>query len=55
MSCLPEILKVNLGEQLLIEYYVIKHYENTMGIKEVLLQWFMNFSKKKTSGGAVKN
>ena len=47
-------------EQLLIKYCVIKHIillkiQNMMNIKEILLQWFINFLIKKTSGVAIKN
>ena len=43
-----EILGIFLEEQLLINYYVIMHLtllkiQNMMGIKEVLLQWFISF------------
>ena len=49
-----EILMIQLEEQLLIKYCVIKHLillkiQNEMDIKEVLLQWFIHFLIKKTS------
>ena len=49
-----EILIIQLEEQLLIKYCVIKHLillkiQNEMDIKEVLLQWLINFLIKKTS------
>ena len=47
-------------EQLLIKYCVTKHLillkiRNMLDIKRILLQWFINFLIKKTSGGAIKN
>ena len=55
-----EILKIKLKEYFLIKYCVIKHLillkiQNMMVVEGVLLQWFINFFDKKTSGGAVKN
>ena len=49
-----EILIIQLEEQLLIKYCVIKHLillkiQNEMDIKEVLFQWFIHFLIKKTS------
>ena len=43
-----------------MKYCVIKHLillkiQNMMVVEGVLLQWFINFFDKKTSGGAVKN
>ena len=57
---LMEILRICLEEQLLIEYYMIKHLlllkvQNMMVIKEVLPQWFTNILIKKSSRGAVKS
>ena len=57
---LMEILKIKLKEYFLIKYCVIKHLillkiQNMMVVEGVLLQWFINFFDKKTSGGAVKN
>ena len=51
-----EILKIEIEEQLLIKYYVVKHLillkvQNEMDINVDLLQWFI----KKTSGGTVRN
>ena len=51
---LMEILMIQLEEQLLLKYCVIKHLillkiQNEMDIKEVLLQWLINFLIKKTS------
>ena len=51
---LMEILMIQLEEQLLLKYCVIKHLillkiQNEMDIKEVLLQWIINFLIKKTS------
>ena len=51
---LMEILMIQLEEQLLLKYCVIKHLillkiQNEMDIKEVLLQWFIHFLIKKTS------
>ena len=45
---------IQLEEQLLLKYCVIKHLillkiQNEMDIKEVLLQWLINFLIKKTS------
>ena len=45
---LMKILIIQLEEQLLIKYCVIKHLillkiQNEIDIKEVLLQWFINF------------
>ena len=47
MTWLMEILKIQLEEQLLIKYCVIKHLRllkirNMMDIKGVILQWFIN-------------
>ena len=60
MIWLMEILKIELEEQLLLNYYVIKHlillkFIDMMNIKEVQLQWFIRFFYKKTAVGAVKN
>ena len=60
MTWLIEILKIWLEEQLLIKYCVIKHLillriQNMMNIKEILLQWSINFLIKKTSGTGIKN
>ena len=49
-----EILIIQLEEQLLIKYCVIKHLillkiKNEMDIKEILLQWFINFLIKNNS------
>ena len=57
---LMEILKTYLEEQLLIKYYMIKHsillkIQNTMDIKEDLLQWFIIFFHKKSSGSGAKS
>ena len=43
-----EILKIEIKEHLLIKYYAIKNLillkiQNMVDIKEVLLQWFMDF------------
>ena len=45
---------------LLRKYYLIKQLtllkiQNMMGIKEVLLRWFIKLLNKKNSGGAVKS
>ena len=50
-----EFLRVWLEKQLLIKHYVIKHFQNMMDIKEVLLQLFINFFDKKSLGGAIKS
>ena len=55
-----EILKIQLEEQTLIKHCMIKHLillkiKNMIDIKGVLIQWFINFLIRKTSGGAVKN
>ena len=55
-----EILKIQLEEQPLIKHCMIKHLillkiKNMIDIKGVLIQWFINFLIRKTSGGAVKN
>lgn len=52
-----EILSICLKEQPHRKYYVIKNslslkFQNVMGIKDVLLQWFINFLKK-FLGGAI--
>ena len=56
MTWLLEILKIYLEKQLLIKYYVMKHLtllkiQNMMSIKEVLLQWCINFLIKLSDGG----
>ena len=56
---LIEILRICLEEQLLINYYMIKHLillklQNVIDIKEVLFQWLTKFFDKKSSVGAVK-
>ena len=55
-----EILNIETEEQLLIKYYAIKHLillkiQNMMDINVYLLQWFINFLMKKTSGSGIKN
>ena len=60
MTWLMKILNIWLEEQLLMKYCMIKHLillkiQNMMDIKEVLLQWFINFLIKKTSGSGIKN
>ena len=52
MTRLMEILKIQLEEQLLIKYCVIKHLrllkiQNMMDIKGVILQWFINLLIKR--------
>ena len=34
---------------------ILLKIQNVIDIKEVLLQWFMNFFDKKTSGSNIKN
>ena len=51
---LINILRIYLEIHLLIKYYVIKHLillriQKMIYIKEVLLQWFINFFDKKSS------
>ena len=51
MTWLMEILSINLEEQLLMKYYMIKHLillkiENMMDINAGLLQWFINILNK---------
>ena len=51
MKWLMEILRINLEEQLLMKYYMIKHLillkiENMMDINAGLLQWFINILNK---------
>ena len=68
MAWLMVILKIELEEQLLIKYCVIKHLillkiQNMMDISVDLLRWFINVLIKKSalltdksaSGGAIKN
>ena len=60
MTCIVEILKIKLEEKLLMKFCVIKHLillkiQNMMDIYVDVLQWFINFLIKKTSGGAIKN
>ena len=55
-----EILHIETEEQLLIKYYAIKHLillkiQNMMDINVYLLQWFINFLMKKTSGSGISN
>ena len=55
-----EILNIETEEQLLIKYYAIKHLillkiQNMMDINVYLLQWFINFLMKKTSGSGIRN
>ena len=55
-----EILKIQLEKHPLIKHCMIKHLillkiQNMIDIKGVLIQWFINFLIRKTSGGAVKN
>ena len=55
-----EILNIETEEQLLITYYAIKHLillkiQNMMDINVYLLQWFINFLMKKTSGSGIRN
>ena len=53
MTWLMEILKIELEEQLLIKYCVIKHL---ILLKILVLdQWSINFLIKKASSGTVKN
>ena len=52
MTWLKEILKICLKKQLLIKHCVIKHLtllkvKNKIDIKEVVLQWFIDFPMKK--------
>ena len=60
MTWLMEISNIQIEEQLLIKYYVIKHsvllkIQNMMDINVDLLQCFINFLIKKTLGETVKN
>ena len=55
-----EILRTYVEQQLLVKYWVIKYLvllkiQNMMDIKQVLLQWFINFLIKETSGSGIKN
>ena len=55
-----EILNIETEEQLLIKYYAIKHLillkiQNMLDINVYLLQWFINFLMKKTSGSGIRN
>ena len=55
-----EILRTYIEQQLLVKYWVIKYLvllkiQNMMDIKQVLLQWFINFLIKETSGSGIKN
>ena len=52
MIWLMEILKISIEEQLLTNYYVIKHLilvkiQNMAGISVGLSEWFINFLIKK--------
>ena len=47
-----EISKIQVKKRLLIKYCRVKHlmllnFQNVIGIKEVLLPWFIDFLKKK--------
>ena len=37
------------------KHLILLKIQNMMGIKEVLLQWFINFLIKKSKGGSVNN
>ena len=56
-----EIFKIQLKERLLIKYCAVKHLmllnlQNIIDIKEVLLQWFIDFLKKRQlKGRTVEN
>ena len=39
----------------MIKHLILLKIQNTIDIKEVLLQWFVSFFDQKTWGGAVKN
>ena len=60
MTWLMEILMIELEEQLLFKYCMIKHsillkIRNTMDINVDFLQWFINFVHEKASGSGIKN
>ena len=60
MTLLMEILKTYIEEQLLMKHCLIKHLillkiRNIMDINVDLLQWFIIFLRKKTSGSGIKN
>ena len=53
-----EILRICIEEQILIEYYMIKHLkllkiQNIMNINVNLIRWFINFLIKNSNGSAV--
>ena len=39
---------------IVIKHLILLKIQNMMDIKEVLLQWFINFLIENTSGGAIK-
>ena len=39
----------------MIKHLILLKIQNMIDIKGVLIQWFINFLIRKTSGGAVKN
>ena len=39
----------------MIKHLILLKIQNLMDIKEVLLQWFINFLIEKTSGSGIKN
>ena len=38
-----------------VKHLILLQIPNTMGIKVELLQWFINFLIKRTSGSSIKN